>query len=400
MNPNFAKLLFLNVGHFFTHLFMLLYPTVVLSLESEWRLSYSELIALSLPGFIAYAAGALPAGWLADRFGRKGVLSIFFIGIGLASILTGFARSPTEIAAGLGLIGLFASIYHPVGIAMVVEGREKVGKALGINGVWGNMGVALGALVAGVLSDLLGWRFAFFVPGAIALLVGFAFVPLVKVARVPRVPRGGPALDATGRRVPRSIFLIIIVGTLGSGLIFNATTVSLPKLFEDGLSMLHGSVIGVGGVVSGIVAFAAFVQIGTGLLIDRYPVKPIWLAILLLEVPLLVLAGWAAGAGLLVLAIPLLFLVLGEIPIQDALVARYTAESWRSRVYAAKFVLSIGSSVAVVPLIAVFHGATGSFLGFYALLGGVAVVVAIAASFLPLRMRTHDQVAPDPVAAA
>ena len=399
MNPTLAKFLFLNLGHFFTHLFMLLYPTVVLALEGEWGLPYSDLIALALPGFIAYAAGALPAGWLADRFGRKGVLSIFFIGIGAASILTGFARSPAEIAAGLGLIGLFASIYHPVGIAMVVEGREKIGKALGINGVWGNMGVALGALVAGVLTDLLGWRFAFFVPGAIALMAGLAFVPLVKVERAQPQKRSGPALDATGRRVPRSIFLIIIVGTLGSGLVFNATTVSLPKLFEDGLSMLHGSVTGVGGVVSGIVAIAAFVQIGTGLLIDRFPVKPIWLSIVLLEIPLLALAGWAAGTGLLVLAIPLIFLVLGEIPIQDALVARYTAEAWRSRVYAAKFVLSIGSSVAVVPLIALFHGLTGSFIGFYVLLAGVAAIVAIAAAFLPLRVRTHDRADAAPAAA-
>ena len=399
MNPTLSKFLFLNAGHLFTHLFMLLYPTVVLTLEIEWHRPYSELIALSLPGFIAYAAGALPAGWLADRYGRKSVLSIFFVGIGAASILTGFARSPAEIAAGLGLIGLFASIYHPVGIAMVVEGRAKVGKALGINGVWGNMGVAAGALVAGVLTDLLGWRFAFFVPGAIALAVGIAFVALVKVAPATRHPRGGPALDATGRRVSRSIFLVIAIGTLGSGLIFNATTVSLPKLFEEGLTMLHGSVTGIGGIVSVIVAIAAFVQIGTGVLIDRYPVKPIWLSILLLEAPLLVLAGWAAGAGLLVLAIPLVFLVLGEIPIQDALVARYTSEAWRSRVYAAKFVLSIGSSVAIVPLIAVFHGATGSFLGFYALLAGIAVIVAIAASFLPYRVRTHDRADAEPLAA-
>ena len=100
MNPILTKFLFLNGGHFFTHLFMLLYPTVVLALESEWQRPYSELIALSLPGFIAYAAGALPAGWLADRFGRKGVLSIFFVGIGAAALLTGFARSPAEIEIG------------------------------------------------------------------------------------------------------------------------------------------------------------------------------------------------------------------------------------------------------------------------------------------------------------
>ncbi|MGD9537257.1 MAG: MFS transporter [Alphaproteobacteria bacterium] len=396
MNPTLTKFLFLNLGHFLTHLFMLLYPTVVLALETEWQRPYSELIALSLPGFIAFAAGALPAGWLADRWSRKGVLAIFFIGIGAASILTGFARSPIEIAAGLALVGLFASIYHPVGIAMVVEGRDKVGKALGINGVWGNMGVALAAIVAGALTSVLGWRYAFFIPGAITVLIGLAFIPLVKVPRRERVVVKGPALDATGQRVPVGIFAVLIVATLGAGLIFNTTTVSLPKLFEAGLGMMDGSLLGVSGVVTAIIAAAAFVQIGTGVLIDRYPVRPIWMAIMLCQVPLLALAGLAAGAGLLVVAVPLAFLVLGEIPIQDALVARYAAESWRSRIYAAKFVLAIGTYAAVVPLIAIFHNATGNFVGLYALLAGIAVIVAIAAAFMPRRVRTHDTVAPQP----
>jgi MFS family permease len=391
MSPTLTRFLFLNIGHFLTHLFMLLYPTVVLALEVEWRRPYAELIALALPGFIAYAAGAVPAGWLADRWSRKGVLAIFFIGIGLASILTGFARSPLEIAVGLAAIGLFASIYHPVGIAMVVEGRDKVGKALGLNGVWGNFGVAVAALVAGVLTDALGWRYAFFVPGAIAALLGVGFALVVKVDPAPRRPAPAAAAPVPlGKRVPLGIFAVIVIGTLSMGLVFNAVTVSLPKLFEDGLAMLGGSVTNVGLLVSAAIAGAAFVQVGTGMLIDRFPVKPIWLAILALEIPLLVLAGWAAGAGLLVVAIPLVFVVIGEIPIQDALVARYSSAAWRSRVYAAKFVLAIGSSAAVVPLIALFHGSSGTLLGLYALLAGIAAICACAAACLPGRIRTHD----------
>ena len=401
-----TKFLFLNVGHFLTHLLMLLYPTVVLALQREWQRPYAELIALSLPGFIAYAAGALPAGWLADRWSRKGVLTVFFIGIGAAAILTGFARTPIELAAGLGLIGLFASIYHPVGIAMVVEDRDKVGKALGINGVWGNLGVALAALVAGALSDWLGWRYAFVVPGALALAVGLCFVALVEVApsraprapghtsRAPRAPmhatrpvRVRATTDAARPVVPRSIFFIIAIGTLGSGLVFNASTVSMPKLFEDGIDLFQGSVATIGIVISAIMAVAAFAQIGVGVLIDRFPVKPIWLALLVVEVPLLVLVGLGAGAGLLVVAIPLMFVILGEAPIQDMLIARYASEAWRSRVYAVKFVLAISTAAATVPLIAGFHDATNSLLGLYALLAGITLICAGAAIFLPGRPR-------------
>lgn len=392
-----TRFLFLNAGHFFTHLFMLLYPTVVLALVPEFRQSYSELLAYSLVGFIAYGAGALPAGWLADRFGRKGVLAVFFVGIGLSSILTGFARSPIEIGIGLAFIGLFASIYHPVGIAMVVEGREKVGKALGLNGVWGNMGVALAPLIAGVLTDGLGWRYAFIVPGALALVVGLAFHVLVRGAPAAQAAAARAARADAGRlRIPLGILVVLAIGALGSGLVFNTMTVSMPKLFADGLDFFDGSVTKIGLVISAISAVAAFTQIGTGLLVDRFPIRPIWLVICLLEIPLLALAGLSAGAGLLIVAVPLIFLVLGEIPIQDALVARYTSEAWRSRVYAMKFVLAISISAVTVPMIALLQGATGDFVGVYAVLAGVVGLVALAAAFLTRGVRTHDRAAPSP----
>ncbi|MCH8835582.1 MAG: MFS transporter, partial [Proteobacteria bacterium] len=159
---------FLNLGHAYDHLFMLLYPTVVLALGDVFQASYGELLALSVYGFIAFGAGALPAGWLGDRWSRRGMMIVFFVGIGLASILTGLARSTVDIAVGLALIGLFASIYHPVGIAMVAEtDPARVGKALGVNGVFGNLGVAFAGVTAGALTDMISWRAAFIIPGVV-----------------------------------------------------------------------------------------------------------------------------------------------------------------------------------------------------------------------------------------
>ncbi|MGH8650451.1 MAG: MFS transporter, partial [Burkholderiales bacterium] len=134
--------LFLNVGHALDHLFLLIYPTVVLAMAPEFGLAYSEMLPLALGGFIAFGAGSLPAGWLADRWSRRGMMTVFFIGIGAASIVTGLVQTPWQIAAALTLVGLFGAIYHPVGIAMLVSGREKVGRVLGVNGVFGNLGVA------------------------------------------------------------------------------------------------------------------------------------------------------------------------------------------------------------------------------------------------------------------
>src|SRR5690606_6962280 len=140
MSAERLRLTFLNLGHTYDHLFMLLYATAVLAIEAAWGLSYGQLIALATPGFIAFGAGAVPAGWLGDRWSRNGMMAIFFIGIGAASMVTGLARTPLEIGIGLFLIGLFASIYHPVGIAMVSQGpAETLGWRLGVNGVYGNM---------------------------------------------------------------------------------------------------------------------------------------------------------------------------------------------------------------------------------------------------------------------
>ena len=113
--------LFLNVGHFLDHLFMLVFATVAaLSLSKEWGMSYGELIPYSTPGFVAFGAFALPAGWLADRWSREGLITIFFIGIGVSSIATALASTPLQIGIGLFFIGMFAAIYHPVGIALVL----------------------------------------------------------------------------------------------------------------------------------------------------------------------------------------------------------------------------------------------------------------------------------------
>jgi MFS family permease len=158
---------FINIGHFLDHLAMLVFPTVVIALGREWDRPYSELLPLTLGGFIAFGGFALPAGWLADHWSRYKLLVVFFLGIGVALFVTGFAQSPWQIGLGLTVIGLFAAIYHPVGIAMLVAAPTKLGSALGWNGLWGNLGLAAAALIAGALMDQFGWRAAFFVPGAI-----------------------------------------------------------------------------------------------------------------------------------------------------------------------------------------------------------------------------------------
>lgn len=141
LNREGAHFLLLNVGHFLDHLFMLIFATAAaLALASDWNMSYGQLIAYATPGFVAFAVFTIPAGWLADRWSREGMMAVFFIGIGASSAATALATTPLQMAAGLFAIGMFAAIYHPVGIALVVHGRTRTGVPIAVNGIFGNLG--------------------------------------------------------------------------------------------------------------------------------------------------------------------------------------------------------------------------------------------------------------------
>ena len=390
---NRTRFIFLNLGHSYDHLFMLLFPTVVLTLHGQFEGSYSELLLLATPGFVAFAVGAIPAGWLGDRWSRSGMMAIFFLGIGTASILTGLARSQTEIAIGLFFIGLFASIYHPVGIAMVVQGRDKVGKLLGINGVWGNMGIAVAAFVAAALGDLISWRAAFYIPGAVAVLTGFAYIwaarswPLSDKIAEPKKANAMAAITSSpkARQAMWRVIAILGMAALLIGVVFQASTIALPKLFEEGLGDIASSPLGVGGMVSLVVGVAAFAQIISGHLIDKFSAKLVWISALFLQVPLLIIVGMISEIGLVFAAFAAFVIIFGEIPIQDALLTRHTPDHLRSRIFGLKFALALGASALAVPIIAGLHTIGGGFTWLFIILAACATVVGIAAIWLPSR---------------
>ncbi|MCY3731780.1 MAG: MFS transporter, partial [Rhodospirillaceae bacterium] len=93
------------VAHAYTHLAMLLYATVVLTLEDAFAMSYADLQWLAVPGFVRFGVASLPAGWLGDRWSNAGMMAVFFFGLGGALILTGLATTPTGLMMGLALAG-------------------------------------------------------------------------------------------------------------------------------------------------------------------------------------------------------------------------------------------------------------------------------------------------------
>ena len=381
----FRPLLFLNLAHAYDHFFLLIFPTAVLALAPAWGMSYGEALAFGTAAFVTFGLGTLPAGWLGDRWSRAGLMSVFFVGLGGAAILTGLAQGPVSLTTGLGLLGLFASIYHPVGTALVVQNAGQAGRALGVNGVFGNLGVAAAGLVTGAIAAWLGWRAAFILPGVLAVLTGLVFArhvaPAMAEAGAAR-PKAKPKIELDANAQLR-MFVVIGVASLFGGIVFHGTTVALPKIFEVRLAAVVDDLAGIGVLVALVFALAALAQIVVGHLLDRLGARPLLPAVALLQALCLFGAIELWGWGMLLIAVPMMLFVFGEIPIAAWLVGRYVAASWQSRVFALQYVLSLGVSAAVVPLIAVLYESTGGFEALFLTMAAAAVVVATAALLLP-----------------
>lgn len=373
-----------SIAHALSHMFVLFYATVVLVLEAEFALPYADLMVLSVPGAILFGAGALPAGWLADRWSSAGMIAIFFFGTGAASIATGFADTPLRLALGLSAIGLFASIYHPVGIPWLIKHARNRGRALGISGVFGSFGTAGAALVAGWLSEGMGWQAAFIAPGLFSILLGIAFLATLRAGWI--VEREGDAADAPAPAGMnrRNALLALAVAVICTGLIYQATSYALPKMFEERLfDFAGGSIAQIGLMVTACYVVSGLTQLIGGELADRYEEKWVYAAAQVLQVPIYVVGYQLFGPGLLGVAVLMIGLnVIGQ-PAENALVARYTPPRWRGQAFGAKFVLTLGVSAVGIAVLPVIHEAFGSFDPLWLMLAATAALGFLAAAILP-----------------
>jgi len=137
---------------------------------------WEDLMPFGVGAFILFGVGALPAGRLGDLWGRRQMMLVFYFGMAGAMLLAALSSNAWQMAGALTVMGAFASIYHPVGIPMLVQRSPTPGMAIGINGLAGNLGVAVAALVTGFLVKWLGWQAAFIVPSLIAFACGLLFM--------------------------------------------------------------------------------------------------------------------------------------------------------------------------------------------------------------------------------
>ena len=369
---------------------MLIFATVAaLSLSREWGMDYGELIPYATPGFVAFGVCTVPAGWLADKWSRQGMMVVFFIGIGLSAVFTALSRTPFQIGAGLLAIGVFAGIYHPVGLALVVQGRRNTGVPLAVNGIFGNMGVACAALIAGFLIDHAGWRSAFVWPGVLSVVTGIAYVLFLRgKAGTGELEQGKTSAGRSGEKPMLSgrmllrVFVIIYVSTAIGGLLFQSTTFSLPKVFDEKLAGLAISATLVGWYAFLAFGFAAFGQLIVGYLVDRYSVRVVFSLVAALQALFLAIMPGLTGWTALMVSVAFMLAVFGQIPINDVMVGRITRSEWRSRVFAFRYIVTFSVMASSLPLIAWIYSHWG-FDGLFKVLAIAAACTFIVVLMLP-----------------
>lgn len=370
-------LVFVNIAHFFDHFALLIWPTAVLALSVEQNLSYGALLALSTGAFVAFGLFSLPVGWLADRFGRRTLLAVYFYGMAASCFGVAASSSNAAFAVWLFMLGVFSAIYHPVGSALLVQHARRLGHDLGVNGVWGNFGAAFASAVTAFLAAHLGWRWAFIVPGLALAACGAAFVLLAPRANAGHA-QAGAARPVVAVSRPAVLFGLFLVGIVAGGLSFNIVTIALPKIVEarfgGGLTLDQ-----VGYVATGVFLFGALTQLAVGRLIDRLSLPTIFVGLTALQPIGLALAATSGGAALLVGLSLAMAAIYGQVVLNDAMVARYVPAAQRTRAYSIRYFLGFTTSGLAAPLIAGLSAASGFglVLGVAALCGAVIFVAAI-----------------------
>ena len=384
---------YLNLGHFLDHFFLLIFATAAaLALIHDWEMSYGQLIPYSTAGFIAFGLFSLPSGWLADRWSREGMICVFFIGIGIASVGASSAQSPLGIAVWLFILGVFASIYHPVGLALIAKGGQKMGRDIAVNGVWGNMGVGFAAFMTGLMIDYVGWRAAFWLPGLISIGIGLLYFMDFRENILMKLKSGNASVtsetsfmgnnDRQLRRLMIRVSVIIFFTTAVSAIIFQSTTFALPKVFDERLGIISDSASATGSMVLFVFAVASFAQLVVGQMLDRIGPKRVFLAVSSLQLVFFIMFADQFGWTALFIATLFMLGAFGQIPINDYMIGKMAKSEFRASIYGVRFVVSFAVWAVVVPLISLVHEDYGFDILFY-ILAACALAILVAASMLP-----------------
>ena len=377
-------LIFAAAGHCLFHVLVALYLTIVLALEIAWDRPYDELISLWTLGALLLGLAAPFAGWLGDRWGAANVMVVYFIGIGLATALCGLADTPQQLLGGLALIGFFGAAYHPVGTAWVVRNAKARGKAIATVGIFGGVGTAFAALIAGGLTDLIDWRAAFIVPGLVTVLIGLLLAAFLRNGAIVELPEDIRPEPEPERGDVRRALVALVTATFLTTMLYYAFTTALPKWFEEALgTRLGDGFLGLGLSITVVYLLGSTSQFVGGYFCDRGYAKVAYVWSFILKLAAFAIAYSVGGWLVLPVAVIVIFAFDIAAPVENVLIARFTPSHRRGLAYGIRNGLAIAAAPLGVELVAWLYSPASGFGDLFLVLAGSAVVVMLAAMAVP-----------------
>ena len=379
--PKIASLL-LNLGHALDHLFLLIFATAVSAIATEFGVGrWEDMMPYTVGAFVMFGLGSIPAGRLGDLWGRRQMMLVFFFGMGLSAMGVALTQTPLQMGIALTVLGVFSAIYHPVGIPMLVQKAERPGLTIGVNGLAGNLGIAMAALSTGFLVAWQGWRMAFIVPAVVSIVCGFLFA-----WTAPNETSAPAKKKSTVVQLPKHLawrtFAVMVATSTTTSLLFNITTNGNTQLLAERLDGLVNDPTRLGMLLAMIYAFASLAQLVVGRLLDWLPVKPLFFGVLFLQIVSFALASQTTGWVWYVAAIGYMVMVFAAIPFSDTMVVRYIDDAMRSRVSGTRIAISFGISSLAVYSLGPFVKASG-FTQLMVAASCVAALGALIVLFLP-----------------
>ncbi len=366
-----------GAGHFSTHFFELMFPTLAVSLARETGAPLQDVLSASFLGYLLFGLGALPFGFLGDRMGARNLIVCGIAGMGVFAIAASESSNRSALTLCLAGIGLFASIYHPVGMSLISRTIARRGRALAVNGIFGSVAIAATPIITASLCARLGWRSAFLMAGyaacAVAVACAFLTVDESKTIEEPSSPRTATASS------PVLFFVLLLVAAALAGISYRGNTIVQPAYFDQRVSFLA-----FGAATSLVYLFGIAGQYLGGALADRGDLRWLYFSFHALSLPALIAMAVLTEVPLLGASMIFVFFSLGMQPIENSLLAHVTPARWRSTAYGAKFVLTFGVGSLAVWLVEWAHRTRDLAFAVLALALVVVLLLAVISVFLYL----------------
>ena len=375
------------LGHLLMHMFAAFYFVIVLAIEDDWTLSYDELLNLWFLGSLLVGLGALPAGWISDRWSRSGMIAIMFIGLGISSLLCGLSGNKVSLFISLSLLGLFCAIYHPAGISWVVNTSKETGKALGFNNIFGGVGIGLGAFFAGVLIEQFNWQAAFMLPGLISLVVGLSLTYHLKSGKISLKNISSEQFkDNPEKNQMLKIAIIMLLSITCLSFVYQILQTSLPKAIDIRLTdSLDLSTSDIGYIVAAIYIVSGLMNYVGGILTDKYSEKLIYSIGIVGQGLLLLLIVSLSNYWLIAISLAIVAFNSSILPAENLLLAKFSPEKYQSLVYGIKFIVSFTVGPIALIMISRCYDLTGEFGVLYLAFGFVMIIMFLIVLTLPVK---------------